>query len=156
MRLIATLLLIATVAFAQQKGANPMKLFASSAEIAGMIEKAKKERRPDQPMLAQRIVSLAPYNASLEYRAMVAPASQHDTEAEMFYVIEGSGTLVTGGKLTKETRTNAENASGEGIEGGMTQQVAKGDFIMVPEKTPHWFSKIDGTLVLMSIHLPKK
>ena len=25
---------------------------------------------------------------------------------------------------------------------------------MVPERTPHWFSKIDGTVVLMSLHLP--
>ena len=35
-------------------------------------------------------------------------------------------------------------------------QVAKGDFVMVPEKTPHWFSAIDGTVVLMSLHLPHK
>jgi len=33
--------------------------------------------------------------------------------------------------------------------------VAKGDFIMVPENTPHWFSAIEGTLTLMSIHLPR-
>jgi hypothetical protein len=25
---------------------------------------------------------------------------------------------------------------------------------MVAEKTPHWFQQIDGTIVLMSIHLP--
>jgi hypothetical protein len=25
---------------------------------------------------------------------------------------------------------------------------------MVPEKTPHWFSQVEGTIVLMSIHLP--
>jgi quercetin dioxygenase-like cupin family protein len=33
--------------------------------------------------------------------------------------------------------------------------VAKGDFIMVPENTPHWFSAIEGSLTLMSIHLPR-
>jgi len=71
-------------------------------------------------------------------------------------VIEGSGTLVTGGKLVGQTQTNAENWSGTAIEGGVTRPVGKGDFIMVPEKTPHWFSKIDGVLVLMSIHLPRK
>ena len=46
------------------------------------------------------------------------------------------------------------NLSGTGIDGGKSQRVAKGDMIMVPAKTPHWFGEIDGALVLMSIHLP--
>jgi quercetin dioxygenase-like cupin family protein len=62
--------------------------------------------------------------------------------------------MVTGGKLTAETRTNAENLSGTGIEGGVSRHIAKGDFIMVPENTPHWFSAIEGTVTLMSLHLP--
>ena len=61
-----------------------------------------------------------------------------------------------GGKLTNEKRSNAENLTGTGIDGGQSRHVAKGDFIMVPEGTPHWFSKIDGTVVLMSLHLPHK
>jgi hypothetical protein len=36
----------------------------------------------------------------------------HELDAELFYVIDGSGTVVTGGKLTGETRTNAENLRG--------------------------------------------
>ena len=54
-----------------------------------------------------------------------------------------------------EKRTNAENLSGTAIEGGSSRPVAKGDFIIVPEKTPHWFSAINGTIVLMSLHLPR-
>jgi mannose-6-phosphate isomerase-like protein (cupin superfamily) len=73
----------------------------------------------------------------------------------MFYVIDGSATLVTGGKLTEEKRTNAENLTGSGIEGGTPRPVAKGDFIIVPENTPHWFSAINGTVVLMSLHVPR-
>jgi len=73
----------------------------------------------------------------------------------MFFVIDGSGTLVTGGKLVGETRTNAENLSGTAIDGGASRNVAKGDYFIVPENTPHWFSKINGTLVLMSLHVPR-
>jgi cupin superfamily acireductone dioxygenase involved in methionine salvage len=36
----------------------------------------------------------------------------------------------------------------------MPRKLTKGDWVMVPEKTAHWFTQIDGTLVLMSIHLP--
>jgi mannose-6-phosphate isomerase-like protein (cupin superfamily) len=121
-----------------------------------MIAKAKSERKPDQANFVQPIVQLAPYNANLEYRVagVNAPASVHEREAEMFYVVEGSGTLVTGGALREEKRTNAEKLTGTGIEGGTSRRLAKGDFVMVPEKTAHWFTQIDGTLVLMSIHLP--
>jgi mannose-6-phosphate isomerase-like protein (cupin superfamily) len=126
----------------------------SAADVQAMIEKAKSTRKPDQALMAQSMIQLAPYNVSLEYRAAVANAAVHETEAELFYVIDGSATLVTGGKLTKETRTNAANLTGAGIEGGTPRRVAKGDFIMVPEGVPHWFSAIDGTIVLMSLHLP--
>jgi len=134
----------------------PAKLFAGSADVSAMIAKAKAERKPDQPNFVQPILQLAPYNANLEYRVggVNAPASVHEREAEMFYVVDGSGTLVTGGTLREEKRTNAENLTGSAIDGGTPRRVAKGDWVMVPEKTAHWFTQIDGTLVLMSIHLP--
>ena len=158
--LCTILTLVPVFAFAQQS-ASPAappspKLFAGSADVAAMMAKAKAERKPDQANFVQPIVQLAPYNANLEYRAagVNAPASVHEREAEMFYVVDGSGTLVTGGKLREEKRTNAENLTGTGIDGGMSRRLAKGDWVMVPEKTAHWFTQIDGTLVLMSIHLP--
>jgi len=152
--------LFSSAAVAQQPAAQnpppPAKLFAGSADVTAMIAKAKAERKPDQANFVQPIVQLAPYNANLEYRAagVNAPASVHEREADMFYVVEGSGTLVTGGTLRDEKRTNAENLTGSGIEGGSPRRVTKGDWVMVPEKTAHWFTQIDGALVLMSIHLP--
>ena len=151
--------MVSSAALAGQSAQGPApaaKLFAGSAEVSAMMEKAKRERKPDQANFIQPIVQLAPYTANLEYRAagVKAPASVHEREAEMFYVVEGAGTLVTGGTLRDEKRTNAENLTGSGIDGGTPRHIAKGDWVMVPEKTPHWFSQIDGTIVLMSIHLP--
>ena len=134
--------------------AQTLRLFASSADVDALIAKARAERKPDQALLAQPIVQLAPYNVSLEYRALVGGAAIHEKEAELFYVVEGSGTMVTGGRLVMEARPNPDNRNGTGIEGGQSRKVAKGDFIMVPPGTAHWFSAIDGTLVLMSLHLP--
>lgn len=151
------LALSASAAFAQTPAPAP-KLFASAADVTAMIANAKKTRKPDQANMVQPIVQSAPFNANLEYRVagINANASVHEKEAEMFYVVDGSGTVVTGGKLKEERRTNPENLSGTGIDGGTRRRIAKGDFVMVPEGTPHWFGEIDGALVLMSIHLPKK
>jgi mannose-6-phosphate isomerase-like protein (cupin superfamily) len=146
---------IAASALWAQQPAQPTKTYASAADVAALLAKAKADHKPGQPTVAERILTLAPYAVSLEYRTAVGPAAVHEKEAEMFYVIDGSATLMTGGKLTEEKRTNAENLTGTGIEGGKSQAVAKGDFVIVPENTPHWFNVINGTIVLMSVHVPR-
>jgi mannose-6-phosphate isomerase-like protein (cupin superfamily) len=150
------LVLVCSPAFAQQAASSGAagRTMVSAADVSAMIAKARVERKPDQALLPQSMIRLDQYNVSLEYRAAVANAAVHETEAELFYVVDGSAMLVTGGRLKNETRTNASNLSGSGIEGGQSRHVAKGDFIMVPEGQPHWFSAIDGTVVLMSLHLP--
>src|SRR5438876_2418306 len=123
------LTLVSSVAFAQQPSAPAPsgasgRTMVSASDVAAMIAKAKVDRKDNQALLAQSMIRLDPYNVSLEYRAAVANAAVHETEAELFYVVDGSAMLVTGGKLKNETRTNAANLSGSGIEGGMSRHVA--------------------------------
>jgi mannose-6-phosphate isomerase-like protein (cupin superfamily) len=154
MKIIGLLIAIAGTMVAQQPAA--MKTFASSAEVQEMIANAKKIHKEGQALVAQPILQLAPYRVSLEYRPIAGTAATHEKEAEVFYVVDGGGTLVTGGKIVNEKRTNAENLSGTGIEGGVSQAVAKGDFFIVPENTPHQFIDIKGgALILMSLHVPR-
>ena len=144
--------LAAATAGAQQP-AQAMKTFSSSADVTALIAKAKSDRKGDQPMVAERILSLAPYNANLEYRASIGPAAVHETEAEFFYVIDGTATMVTGGKLTEEKRTNPANLSGTAIEGGQSRPVAKGDFIVVAEGTAS-ATDVD-TAIKLAMNFPK-
>ena len=139
-----------------QRGPQPDVTYRSAADVAALIAKAKAQNETKaSPTISQNILRLAPYSANLEYRASVGPAAVHMKEAEIFYVIDGSGTLTTGGKLTNQTQQNADNLQGTGIEGGKNQAMNKGDFAIVPEGTPHWFSEIKQTLVLMSMHVPR-
>ena len=96
--------------------AQALKTFASSADVAALVAKAKATRKPDQANLVQPLLQLAPYTANLEYRAGVANAAVHEKEAELFYVIDGAGTVVTGGKLTAENRTNARTSADRGLK----------------------------------------
>jgi mannose-6-phosphate isomerase-like protein (cupin superfamily) len=131
-------------------------MFASRADVAAMITKAKKERKPDQGNFIQPLLREAPYTANLEYRVQGIDTNplSHEKEVEIIYVIEGAGTLTTGGKLRDEKRLNARNLTGTSLEGGTPRRIAPGDFILVPENTPHAFTKTEGTLVIMSLHLP--
>lgn len=140
---------------AAQSSAKPAKTFTSAADLAALIAKAKSERKEGQPIVTGPIVELGSYDGHLEYRASVGNAAVHEKEAELFYVIDGSATLTTGGKLVNEKRTDATNLSGSAIQGGTPRNIAKGDWILVPENTPHWFSPINGVLELFSMHVPR-
>ena len=122
----------------------------TAADLAAIVAKQPKDRNGNQTFL-----QLAPYNVNMEHRVNITQnASVHDKEAELFYVIDGSGTIVTGGKLINPTR-NGDNSTGSGVEGGTSKRLAKGDFVLVPEGVPHWFSKVDNELTMMSLHLPR-
>ena len=122
----------------------------SAAELAAGLAKLA----ADRPSSSVRVFTLAPYNVNVE-RRLPRPqgASLHEAQAELFYVIEGTATLLTGGTLTSPTR-NGTNLSGPGIEGGVRQSFSKGDFLLVPSGIPHQFVDIQAPVHLMSIYLP--
>jgi mannose-6-phosphate isomerase-like protein (cupin superfamily) len=154
MRILIIFLGAATAAMAQLPAA---KTFTSAADVAAMINKARNERKPDQANYIQPLLQAAPYTVSLEYRvkAVDGTAAIHETEAEVFYVLEGEATLTTGGKLHNEKRSNPTNLSGTGIDGGDSRRIKKGDFFLVPENTAHQFTDAADALVLMSLHVPR-
>ena len=151
---IITFVCAATIVSAQQPVA---KSFSSAADVQSMIEKAKKERKSDQPNFIQPILQAAPYNVNLEYRVQGIDTNPniHDVEAEMVYVVDGAGVLTIGGKLKDERRTNDKNRTGSKLEGGTPRRIAKGDYVMIPENTAHSFTQVEGRLVIMSVHLPR-
>ena len=63
---------------------------------------------------------------------------------EIYYMLEGVATLVTGGTLIDSTRApTGSSLRGSGIEGGVSRRVTKGDVIIIPGHTPHWFSELE-------------
>lgn len=140
--LLTCLMLIATPALAQTP-----RLYATGAEIAAAIATAKAGIKPDQALAVTPVLSSGPYESSLEYRQAATKAAIHNDQVELFQVVEGSGTLITGG-------TMAGTGAGATVDGGEAHHLAAGDTFIVPEKTPHWFNRIDGHLAVISIKMP--
>jgi mannose-6-phosphate isomerase class I len=139
---------------AQQASPPPTKLFASSANVQALVAKAKAEHKTGNTV--ELVVNDEGYPFQLEYRTDTTPPSIHPTHAELIEVIEGSCTLVTGGKMVglKPAATpGAMTQSGTAIDGGSKQRIAKGDYIMVPANTPHQYTEVKG-LVMMTLHMP--
>lgn len=98
-------------------------------------------------------VELTTYNpktggADVVRRTKPYRAEVHKHLVDMWYVIEGEGTLVTGGSLSAATETEPDEFRGPTIVGGEERHIAKGDFVRIPAGVPHWISKIEGTEII--------
>jgi len=83
-----------------------------------------------------------------------APAELHDASDDVYYVIEGSATLVLGGKLDAPKETEPGEWRSPRIIDGKTYEITKGDLVIVPRGTPHQRSTAnkDFTMILIKIY----
>ncbi|MEP7365295.1 MAG: heme-binding protein [Acidobacteriota bacterium] len=69
-------------------------------------------------------------------------AEIHTLDADIVHVLDGTATLVTGGKATDVKSVAADEFRGASIEGGDTRELKKGDVIIIPAGVPHWFKDV--------------
>jgi mannose-6-phosphate isomerase-like protein (cupin superfamily) len=68
-------------------------------------------------------------------------AEVHAKDADVFYVVEGSATIVTGGEVVDGKTTAVDEVRGASIRGGTTQKLSKGDVLVIPKGVPHQFTE---------------
>ncbi|MCI0403795.1 MAG: heme-binding protein [Acidobacteria bacterium] len=79
------------------------------------------------------------YMVHASRREAPGQAEIHTLDTDIIYVLDGAATFVTGGAAV-ETKTVAPNEiRGSSIQNGETRKLVKGDVIIVPANTPHWF-----------------
>ena len=105
----------------------------------------------DQPIKVADVLGGKASVAMLHRVKPEASALIHDYVTETYYIVSGSGTIVTGGSLggakpTDLTRVNAGMSQTGTRIGGESTRVKPGDIIMIPAGTPHSFSQLDGPI----------
>jgi mannose-6-phosphate isomerase-like protein (cupin superfamily) len=71
----------------------------------------------------------------------------HVKDADIIYMLEGTTTFVTGGEMAGGSATAPDEVRGASIRGGETRKLTKGDIIVVPKGTPHWFKEVSGPVL---------
>jgi glc operon protein GlcG len=86
------------------------------------------------------------YMVHTSRRDKAGVAEVHTKDADIIYVQDGSATFVTGGTVVDPKPTEANEIRGTEITGGETRTITKGDVIIVPAGTPHWFKEVPAPM----------
>src|SRR5215510_8417051 len=82
------------------------------------------------------------YMVHTSRRDKAGVAEVHVKDADIIYVQEGSATFVTGGTVVDPKPIAPDEIRGQEITGGETRTITKGDVVIVPAGTPHWFKEV--------------
>jgi mannose-6-phosphate isomerase-like protein (cupin superfamily) len=141
--------------------------YVPNQEFMAYITRAKTQGIVDQQV---RAVDIGKINAAvgivhrgkLDAQAKDSVA-EHDLVGEVYYVIDGAGTLVTGVDLVNKKRRAADaenvrmlNGPGNGasaIRDAVSHELKAGDVIVIPAGTGHVFSKIDDHITYLNFRL---
>ncbi|MDP2141647.1 MAG: hypothetical protein Q8L20_12635 [Gammaproteobacteria bacterium] len=126
----------------------------TAADIKAFIDALPKDAISDRPI---RVVNVGNGKAGVygvfRPQALPGDAIRHDTSVtEIYYMLEGTATLVTGGVIAEEVssglspNTNRANYRGPRIEGGVSRRIMPGDVVLIPPNVPHWWSSLDSDI----------
>jgi mannose-6-phosphate isomerase-like protein (cupin superfamily) len=117
--------------------------FKSAEALAAALKIAKPTAGG---MTTSAVANTDQYRINIVHRAQPAGAIAHAGNTELHYINEGSGTIVTGGTIVPGATAGAAT-----IKDGVTQHVAKGDVIIVPANSAHWYSHIDEAITYLEV-----
>jgi mannose-6-phosphate isomerase-like protein (cupin superfamily) len=78
-------------------------------------------------------------------------AEIHGKDTDIFYILEGTATLVTGGTAVDARTTGPDEIRAPRLEGGTVRQLAKGDIVVVPSGVTHWFRDVQGPFLYYTV-----
>lgn len=103
----------------------------------------------------QPLLENGEYKIHASHRDGPGKSELHEHETDIFYVLEGTATFVTGGTVVGGQMISPGEIRGAGIAGGETRKLAKGDVVVVPRGVPHWFKEVKAPFnyyVVKTIH----
>ena len=89
--------------------------------------------------------------------------AEHDLVTEVYYVLSGSGTNLTGPDLVDKRRRSADNRAVQFLNGpgnnaaavrdGVTYELTAGDMLVVPAGTGHQFTRIEDHITYLMVRV---
>lgn len=139
--------------------------FAAAQQVdhytpASLIQQAnalKEKAATAQGAAAETLEKYGVDYTMLSVRTQSGTAELHEKFADIFVVIDGAATLLSGGELDHPTTSSPGEMHGTAILHPVTTHLGKGDVVHIPPNTPHQLLlPVGGTLVYFVIKVKEK
>jgi mannose-6-phosphate isomerase-like protein (cupin superfamily) len=141
--------------------------YIPAGEVQAYVTKAMAEKLTDQQIRDVEIgrghVGIGVVHRGRLTSAPANSVAEHDLVSEVYHVIDGSGTLMTGPDLVEKKRRPADletvrlfNGPGNNaasIRNGVTHQLKAGDVMVIPAGTGHFFTRIDDHITYLMVRM---
>lgn len=139
--------------------------YIGNDEIQAYLKRAMADKIVDQQVRAVDIGKSHVAVGLVHRTRLTTPGevAEHDLVSEVYHIISGSATLVTGPELVgaerrPATNTNVRLLNGPGhnaksVRNGVSHQLKAGDVMVIPAGTGHWFTKIDDHITYLMIRV---
>jgi mannose-6-phosphate isomerase-like protein (cupin superfamily) len=125
---IGLTVMLASAALSEPKAVTPVT-YVDSEKVAAAFAKG------------MPLVETPGYKVHAGRREKAGLVELHTQETDVFYVVDGTATFVTGGTMVDGKLVSPGQMRGTSITGGETHHLKKGDVIIVPNGTPHQFTE---------------
>jgi quercetin dioxygenase-like cupin family protein len=91
------------------------------------------------------------YRVSVFHRDKGGEVEIHNKDTDVFYILEGEATFVTGGTVTGGKEAGPDEIRIATMEGGVTRKIGKGDVIVIPANVTHWFKEVEKPVTYFGV-----
>lgn len=163
---ILAMLCVTAQAVTRSQSGTPQRpaVDITNADIRATIRTAPTDAVTDQQI---RVVDIGTYNVAVGVLHRAAKAKQtaisHAQVTEVYHIIDGAGTFVTGGEMVEPTASPSDgntvkvlvgpSTGGTSIRGGQSRRVGPGDVIVIPPGVAHWFSAVESDMNYLVVRI---
>ena len=124
----------------RRKSSKDSPPHADNWSLAILLERAaylRKLAKHGDGQASETLKEYPQHATMLSFRARDGVAELHENFADLFVVLDGRATLVTGGTVVGAETVGPGEVRGTSIEGGLRQELRAGDVAHVPAGVPH-------------------
>ena len=146
-----TLLAVAVMWFSLviAKGVFAQDMKSDHWSTAELLERAKhlKELAVEKGSASEKLETYPHHFTMLAFRNRSGGGEVHQKYADVFYILDGRATLITGGEVVDPKSTGPGETLGASVKGGSRQELKAGDVVHIPAAMPHQMVLADGDTV---------
>lgn len=141
--------------------------YIPASEIEAYLQKAIAEKLTDQQVrdveIGKAHVGIGMVHRGKLDAPLANSVAEHDLVSEVYYILDGSATLVLGPDIVNRQRRpatlqtvrefNGPGNNGSEIRNGVAHDIKAGDVVVIPAGTGHWFTKIDDHIDYVMVRI---